>query len=64
MSLYDILTSDGDVIIDQDGNPIVQSGYNFETQARDPFEDNTEFQLEGDSILDWTQVDPFSEGQV
>jgi hypothetical protein len=52
------------MITDQDGYQIVQSGYDFEEQARDPYEDNTEFELEGENILDWTQVDPFSEGNV
>lgn len=64
LDLYNILTSDGYVITDQDGNPIEQSGFDFETQARDPYEDNTEFQLEGTNILDWSQTDPFSEGRV
>lgn len=61
---YNLVTSDGFIITDQDGYPIVQGGYNFEEQARDPYEDNTEFELEGDSILDWTQIDPFSEGNA
>lgn len=61
---YAILTQDGFIITDQDGYQIIQSQYNFETQARDPYEDNTEFELEGDNILDWTQIDPFSEGNV
>ncbi len=61
---YSLLTQDGFIITDQDGYQIIQSGYNFETQARDPYEDNTEFQVEGESILDWTQIDPFSEGNV
>jgi len=63
-SEYAILTQDGFIITSQDGYQIVQGGYNFETQARDPFEDNTEFETEGDSILDWTQIDPFSEGNA
>ena len=63
-SEYAILTQDGFIITSQDGYQIVQGGYNFETQARDPFEDNTEFETEGDSILDWTQIDPFSEGNI
>lgn len=63
-SAYSLLTQDGFFITDQEGYQILQSGYDFETQARDPFEDNTEFQLEGDSIIDWSQVDPFSEGNV
>jgi len=61
---YSLLTQDGFIITDQDGYQILQNGYNFETQARDPYEDNTEFQVEGESILDWTQIDPFSEGNV
>jgi len=63
-SNYSLLTQDGFIITDQDGYQIIQNGYNFENQARDPYEDNTEFQLEGESILDWTQIDPFSEGNV
>ena len=61
---YSLLTQSGFIITDESGYPILQSAYNFETQARDPYEDNTEFELEGDSILDWSQIDPFSEGQV
>jgi hypothetical protein len=64
METYGLLTQDGLVITDQDGFEIIQSGYNFETQAGDSYEDNTEFQLEGEAILDWSQIDPFSEGRV
>ena len=64
MDLYSITTQDGLVLMTQEGGPIIQSGYSFESQAGDPFEDNTEFQLEGDGILDWTQRDPFSEGVI
>lgn len=64
MDIYSIKTSDGLVLLTQEGDPIVQGGYTFETQSGDPFEDNTEFELEGDGILDWTQRDPFSEGVV
>lgn len=64
METYGLLTQDGLAITDQDGFEIIQSGYNFETQAGDSYEDNTEFQLEGEAILDWSQIDPFSEGRV
>lgn len=64
MEVYSLLTSDGFVIVDNDGYGIIQSSYNFETQAGDAYEDNTEIQLEGEAILDWTQIDPFSEGNV
>ena len=63
-SEYAILTQDGFIITSQDGYQIVRGGYDFETQARDPFEDNTEFETEGDTILDWSQIDPFSEGNA
>ena len=62
METYGLLTQDGFVITDQNGFQIIQSGYNFETQVGASFEDNTEIELEGDLILDWTQIDPFSEG--
>lgn len=64
METYGLLTNDEFVIVDQDGFEIIQSNYNFETQAGDSYEDNTEFQLEGEAILDWSQIDPFSEGYV
>jgi hypothetical protein len=64
METYGLKTQDGFVITDQSGFQIIQSGYDFETQVGDSFEDNTEFQTEGESILDWTRVDPFSEGLV
>ena len=64
MSIWGIVTSDDYFITDSDGYQIIQGNYNFETQATDAYEDNTEFQLEGEAILDWSQVDPFSEGNV
>ena len=64
METYGLLTNDEFVIVDQDGFEIIQSNYNFETQAGDSYEDNTEFQLEGEEILDWSQIDPFSEGKI
>jgi hypothetical protein len=64
MEIFGLVTTDGFVITDQDGYQIIQSGYNFETQAGDSYEDNTEVQLEGEAILDWSQIDPFSEAKV
>jgi hypothetical protein len=62
METYGLLTTDGFAITTRDGFQIIQSGYDFQTQAGDAFEDNTEIELEADAILDWTQIDPFSEG--
>lgn len=64
MGVYGLLTNDGFYITDNGGYKIIQDGYDLSTQAGDSYEDNTEFQVEGESILDWTQVDPFSEGKV
>ena len=64
MEIFGLVTTDGFVITDQDGYQLIQSGYDFETQAGDSYEDNTELQLEGEAILDWSQIDPFSEGRV
>lgn len=64
LDLYSIKTTDGFILTTQEGDAIIQGGYDFVSQAGDPFEDNTEFEEGGDSILDWTQIDPFSEGQV
>jgi hypothetical protein len=64
METYGLLTTDGFAITDQDGYQIIQSDYDFETQVGDSYEDNTEVQLEGEAILDWSQIDPFSESRV
>ena len=64
MGIYGILSQDGYVIIAQDGYDIIQEQYNAETQAHDYFDDSHEIQLESDGILDWTRIDPFSEGRV
>ena len=64
LDVYGIMTTSGFLLSTQEGDPIIQGSYNFSTQAGDSFEDNTEFETGGDSILDWSQVDPFSEGQA
>ena len=64
MEIFGLVTTNGFVITDQDGYQIIQSGYDFETQAGDSYEDNTELQLEGEAILDWSQIDPFSEAKL
>ena len=64
MSFYGLLTQGGDIIVSQDGYDIVQGQYSLDTQSQDVFADNDELQLEGETVLDWTKIDPFSEGQV
>jgi len=62
MVSYSIKTSDGKTLTDFDGFPIVQSGYDIDTQAGDIFADNSEIQTEGNDFIDFSEKDPFSEG--
>jgi len=62
MTSYSIKTSDGKILTDFDGFPIVQSGYDIDTQAGDIFADNSEIQTEGNDFIDFSEKDPFSEG--
>jgi hypothetical protein len=64
MSVYSILSDDGFVIVDNDGDDIVQDQYNFDKQAGDSFADNDEIEAEADSIIDFSEIDPFSEGDI
>ena len=45
------------------GNTVL-SNTAYSNALSDVYETNTEFQTDGDEILDWTHVDPFSEGGV
>lgn len=68
MSSFGILTQDGYFITDQDGYDIVRGEYDLENtdydSNADAMADNNEIDLEGDDVLDWTEIDPFSEGVV
>lgn len=64
MEDFAILTSDGLMLADSSGYPLISGDYDFQTQARDAYEDNTEIQYESNGIIDFTEVDPFSEGHI
>jgi hypothetical protein len=64
MAAFSLQTQDGFVITDQDGYPIVRGEYSLDTQMQDFNADNDEIQAESINILDWAEVDPFSEGVV
>jgi hypothetical protein len=57
-----MLTEDSYVLQDEDGYDLVQEQFNFVTQVGDSFEDNTEVETEADNILDFSEANPFSEG--
>lgn len=60
MSDFAIKTENGFALSDQDGYDLVLELFSMDTQ--DPISDNTQLESEGDSILDFSEIDPFSEG--
>jgi hypothetical protein len=64
MNEFAILTADGYEISSEEGSAILQGAYDLDVQTHDVFSDNEEFQIEGETILDWSDTDPFSEGAV
>lgn len=64
MSIFGLLTQGDSVIITNDGYDLIQGEYSLDAQSQDVYADNDELQLEGEDILDWTRIDPFSEGVV
>jgi len=57
---FSILTEGGLELRDQDGFSLVLQSFDIDLQ--DNQADNDEIEVEADSIIDFTEVDPFSEG--
>jgi hypothetical protein len=55
-----ILTEDGFLLTDEQGYPLVQEDYDI--NVADPSAQNDDFETVADSIIDFTERDPFSEG--
>lgn len=55
-----VLTEDDLLITDEDGYPLIQEMYDINTA--DPSAQNDNFETVADSIIDFTERDPFSEG--
>jgi hypothetical protein len=59
MASEELLLENGLVLLDEDGFPLVNEAF-----ALDPStSDNTDFALEAEDVIDWTELDPFSEGR-
>lgn len=58
---YTLITENGDRLTDEFENFIVTE--RFDSASRDPLDDNDKLQSEGDAILDFTELDPFTEGR-
>lgn len=64
MNAFSVLTED-DLpfeLKDEDGYKLVNEEYALETV--DPISDNQEIQIESDTFIDFSEIDPFSEGNV
>lgn len=64
VSLGEILTDDGLMIVDNSGFQLIQGQFDYDQQNQDVYATNDEIQEEGEDILDWSRIDPFSEGVV
>ena len=60
ISDFAIKTEDDFAIADEDMNDLALESFSLDTQ--DPISDNTGLENEGDVILDFSEIDPFSEG--
>jgi len=60
ISDFAIKTEDNFAIADEDMNDLALEAFSLDTQ--DPISDNTGLENEGDVILDFSEIDPFSEG--
>lgn len=49
-------------LLDEDGYKLVMEEFDLETQGFQS--DNQEFQIEGNTFIDFTEIDPFSEGRI
>lgn len=62
MNAFGILAETGVIITDEDGFDIIQEQYSHTTQAGAAFEDNDDIEADADNIIDFSERDPFSEG--
>lgn len=63
MSSFGLETEDGFILTDEDGFDIIREQFSLDVQSQDVYSDNDEIQDEqvAKDIIDWTDIDPFSE---
>lgn len=59
MASEELLMEDGLVFNDEDGFPIINEAFGLDPNTSD----NDDFALEAADVIDWTELDPFSEGR-
>lgn len=64
LTSFSVLTEDTVpfALLDEDGFKLINDSYDLETL--DATSDNEELQIESDSFIDFTEIDPFSEGRI
>lgn len=60
---FQILAQDGSAILAQSGFSIIQQSFDGDAQALVKGDDNERFELEGQSIIDFSEINPFGEYQ-
>lgn len=60
----ELQTNDGMYLVDNYGFQVIQGQYDYDAQNKDVYATNDEIEQEGDDIIDWSRIDPFSEGSV
>lgn len=61
---YAILADRNVTLQDENGYDLVQDQFDYDEQNQDVYADNDEFDLESDGLIDWTEKDPFSMGNI
>lgn len=62
VSDYPYITETGFILKTENGFDIILESFDYVKQVGDVFEDNSETQDEGADIIDFSEIDPFSEG--
>lgn len=62
VSMYPFITENNFILKTEDGFDLIQEAFNYVQQVGDVFEDNSELQDKTNEIIDFSEIDPFSEG--
>ena len=66
MQSFDLTTKEGDTLTTQAGDTLIGVTWGGSSVEQNYYEDNNEIETEAtvDNILDWAEIDPFSEGKA
>lgn len=64
MQSWALLQEDGTTIQDENGYDLVLEDFDMDEIQEDVYADNDEFQVDATDLIDWSEVDPFSNGNI